>query len=110
MPADLSNVLKPLFIPLKRKYFEEFRDGSKTTEYRLLGSRWNANTCRVGRPVILSLGYGKRHRLNGTISSFSASFALTPDFLACYPHAEDPVMACIGIQLASSPSGSGQPQ
>ncbi len=37
---------KALFVPLKREYFEEFAKGTKTTEYRLDGPRWNARTCR----------------------------------------------------------------
>lgn len=105
IPADLAprpdDGTKPLFIPLRREYFEEFRDGSKDTEYRLHGARWNERTCRVGRPVVLSLGYGKRHRLTGTVSSFHQSTDLTPAFVACYPDAVLPIMACIGIKLAA---------
>ena len=62
--------MKPLFIPLKRQYFEAFADRSKTEELRRYGPRWNHHTCQVGRPVVLSLGYGKTHRINGTISYF----------------------------------------
>lgn len=48
---------KPLFIPLKREFFQAFKAGEKVEEYRPEGPRWNARTCRVGRPVVLSLGY-----------------------------------------------------
>ncbi len=48
---------RPLFIPLKRQWFEAFSDGSKTVEYRRYGPRWNERTCTPGRPVVLSLGY-----------------------------------------------------
>lgn len=61
--------MKNLFIPLKREYFEAFENGSKKHEYRLFGPRWNKETCIVGRPVTLSCGYGKRHRLSGVIKS-----------------------------------------
>ncbi|OPY70470.1 MAG: hypothetical protein A4E62_01557 [Syntrophorhabdus sp. PtaU1.Bin002] len=63
--------LKPLFIPLKREHFEAFENGTKTTEFRQYGPRWNERTCVVGRPVVLSLGYGKQRRLEGLITAFS---------------------------------------
>lgn len=50
--------MKPLFIPLKAEFYDAFARGEKTTEYRLEGPRWNAKTCRVGRPVTLARGYG----------------------------------------------------
>ncbi len=52
-----------LFIPLKREHFEAFERGEKWYEYRRFGKRWNAKVCRVGRPVVLSLGYGMSRRL-----------------------------------------------
>jgi hypothetical protein len=64
---------KPLFVPLKSEYFNAFRDGSKTTEYRPYGPRWNERTCLVGRSVVLSRGYGKRDRLRGVVSGFFVS-------------------------------------
>lgn len=57
----------PLFIPLKRQYFEAFERGEKSAEWRPYGPRWNERTCRPGRPVVLSLGYGKALRLRGVI-------------------------------------------
>ncbi len=62
---------KPLFIALKSEYYEQFKCGDKNTEYRLYGPRWNEKTCRVGRDVILSKGYGKKDRITGTISEFN---------------------------------------
>jgi len=53
---------KPLFLPLKREYFDAFEAGIKTHEYRLYGPRWNEKNCRIGRPVTLSCGYGKGRR------------------------------------------------
>lgn len=61
---------KPLFIPLKAKWFEAFERGDKTTEYRAYGPRWNERTCRVGRAVTLSYGYGKARRLSGEVIGF----------------------------------------
>jgi len=77
---------KPLFIPLKREWFEAFRDGRKTIEYRPFGPRWNERTCLVGRPVVLSLGYGKAHRLTGRVARFAASTAPSklPSWESCY--------------------------
>jgi hypothetical protein len=57
----------PLFIPLRAEHFEAFAAWEKTTEYRAYGPRWNERTCWPGRPVVLSLGYGKRHRLIATV-------------------------------------------
>jgi len=52
---------KPLFIPLRTEWFREFEAGTKDTEYRAYGQRWNERTCRVGRKATLSHGYsGKR--------------------------------------------------
>lgn len=62
--------MKPLFIPLKTEYFKAFEDGSKNTEFRIYGPRWNEKICAVGRKVVLSKGYGKQSRIHGTISSF----------------------------------------
>lgn len=69
--------MKPLFIPLKSVYFNAFADGSKDTEYRPYGAHWNERTCYVGREAILSKGYGKAHRLRGTVEHFAKSEAVT---------------------------------
>lgn len=61
----------PLFIPLKAEHFEAFERGDKDTEYRAYGKRWNETTCRVGRGVTLSFGYGKRRRISGVIVAFA---------------------------------------
>ena len=61
---------KPLFVPLRTEYFDKFEQGLKTTEYRLLGARWNANTCPPGRSVVLSHGYGINRRLHTVILRF----------------------------------------
>ena len=62
----------PLFIVVTLKYFNQFKAGSKPgmEEFRPLGTRWNERTCRVGRPCIISGGYGKQHRLHGKIAGF----------------------------------------
>ena len=65
--------MKPLFIALKTEYFEAFKAGTKDTEYRPYGPRWNERTCPIGRPVVLSKGYGKAHRLTSYIIGFSRS-------------------------------------
>lgn len=62
--------MKPLFIPLKREWFEAFERGEKTHEYRIYGPRWNATTCAPGRAVLLSYGYSGR-RLSGVVRSFT---------------------------------------
>jgi len=64
------STLKPLLIPLKSEHYDNFHNGSKETEYRRYGKRWNENTCPIGRQVILSKGYGKGYRMNGVIANF----------------------------------------
>lgn len=94
---------KPLFIPLKREYFEAFLEGRKTIEYRPFGARWNEKTCIVGRPVLLSLGYGKQHRLQGRITRLVKSLAAskTASWIACYGPGPC-VVACIHIEVLNA--------
>lgn len=77
---------KPLFIPLKREFFEAFERGEKREEYRMLGPRWNGRTCTPGRPVILSLGYGSKKRLRARVESFRvcATPEALPGWAECY--------------------------
>lgn len=44
-----DNNLKPVFLPLKRKYWEQFRDGESSVEYRKLGHRWREKAFPSGR-------------------------------------------------------------
>lgn len=89
-----------LFIPLKREFYEAFERGEKGFEYREYGPRWNERTCRLGRPVTISMGYGKTRRLRGTITHFSTSAtpALLPGWSACYGD-NHRTAAIIGIAL-----------
>lgn len=94
---------KPLFIPLKAEFFEAFERGEKDTEYRLSGPRWNIRTCRIGRKVVLSCGYGKARRLSGVIVGFEIESDPTMKFrrwLELYPKSAAAAgVACIKIQL-----------
>lgn len=89
---------KPLFIPLKAEHYDAFARGDKTCERRLYGPRWNERTCPVGRKVVLSRGYGKKHRMHGHIASFLQDMLahFTDDtreaLLGCYPKAGDDTM------------------
>ena len=89
-----------LFIPLKREYFEAFERGEKEFEYREYGPRWNERTCRLGRPVVLSMGYGKARRLRGVVNFFdtSATPSLLPGWSACYGDNHRSA-AIIGVKL-----------
>lgn len=89
----------PLFIPLKREFFEQFKAGTKNTEYRLRGSRWNAETCWIGRTVVLSKGYGKKHRLTGKIVGFHYDNlpSRLPGWSNCYGSGGS--AACIKIEV-----------
>ncbi len=62
--------MKSLFVPLYTRWYEEFEAGTKTVEHRDYGPRWNERTCSIGRRTILSKGYGKQNRLEGTVKNF----------------------------------------
>lgn len=95
---------KPLFIPLKTAYFDAFSDGSKREEFRTYGPRWNEKTCAVGRLVVLSKGYGKRHRMQGVVTKFKRQHGETfgstyqAAILECYGTL-DIWIACIQVEL-----------
>lgn len=80
--------MKPLFIPLRTRWFLEFEAGTKDTEYRAYGPRWNEKTCPIGRPAVLAHGYG-HPRLNRTVSGFEKvpAHLATSDAREIYPDA-----------------------
>lgn len=80
---------KPLFIPLRTQWFREFEAGTKDTEYRAYGPRWNENTCRVGRKATVSHGYSGK-RLERVVAGFEKLYwTVAPDSAkAIYPDAE----------------------
>ena len=94
-------LMKPLFIPLKAEYYDAFCDGTKDTEYRLYGPRWNEKTCPIGRPAVISKGYGIRHRRTGIVVGFEASNepTKTEDWRKCYGDSSTGKAACIRIKL-----------
>lgn len=104
---------KPLFIPLKREFFEAFARGEKTEEYRKHAGPWSAKNCRVGREVVLSLGYGKAHRLRGTIVSFQEEHSpeTLPGWIECYgeptPMGYPWNAAVIGVKLHNEKVSDG---
>jgi hypothetical protein len=81
---------KPAFIPLKKKYYLEFKNGTKNTEYRKYGNRWTEKNFQIGRQVTLSLGYGKQNRMTKTIvdcykiNSTKLSSKIQNDIYICY--------------------------
>lgn len=89
---------KPLFIPLNAEYFEAFERGDKDTEYRPNGPRWNERTCRIGRAVTLSYGYGKARRLSGVVIGFEVVGPDTQEAIrTVYPTGDE--FAAIKIEL-----------
>jgi hypothetical protein len=99
---------RPLFVPLKAEYFDAFARGDKTVEYRLAGGPWNATTCRVGRPVTLSRGYGTQRRLDGIVTGFAERWLsdlnanIRHTLRAIYDiHADDARIACVSIRVQS---------
>ncbi len=99
--------MKPLFIPLKGEYFDAFVNGDKFFEYRLYGARWNLETCKMKRQVVLSRGYGAKFRADGYIRevhvvrlhSFGADFRERAREMFKLPPGDDPKVICIGIEL-----------
>lgn len=52
--------MKELFLILKAQYFNEIKEGSKTSEYRLMTEYWlNRLTSQDWQYVTFQLGYGK---------------------------------------------------
>lgn len=93
-----------LFVPLLARYYDAFERGEKNEELRLYGPRWNENTCRVGRSVTISKGYGKSHRMHGIIWKFKRQHGSA--FGSAYKAAIldryktlDVWIACISIEL-----------
>ncbi|OEU66228.1 MAG: hypothetical protein BA863_09175 [Desulfovibrio sp. S3730MH75] len=72
-----SDTEKPLFIPLKTEYYEAFISGDKREELRAYGPRWNEKTCRIGRAVLLSKGYGKQNRATTKVTGFKKQHGST---------------------------------
>jgi hypothetical protein len=90
--------LKPLFIPLKTEFYDAFEAGIKGEELRRYGPRWNEKTCAVGRDVVLSKGYGKRHRMTGRIWKFQKQHASS--FGSSYRQAVLAVFGTLDIDIA----------
>ena len=88
---------KPLFIPLKSQFYEQFVAGTKRIEYRKYGPRWNESTCPIGRAVTISKGYGTKHRRSGKVVRFEQRYMNSNDWLECY--GEPGTAACIHIEL-----------
>lgn len=89
--TDDTYEMSPLFVPLKTEFYDDFDAGRKPSELRLYGERWNEKTCPPGRPVILSKGYGKKHRLRGVITAFRRCKSNTLD-----PLSQIQIAACYG--------------
>jgi hypothetical protein len=89
---------KALFIPLKTEYYNQFASGEKTEELRKYGGRWNEKTCRLGRKVTLSKGYGKHARMEGVIWKFKVQHGST--FGSQYKQAIKDVFGTLDIYIA----------
>lgn len=99
--------IKPLFIPLKREWFEAFANGSKDTEYRPLIPRWDASVCFTGRPVTLSMGYGKQRRLSGVVAGWGrVGPDAHPAIRTVYPTGNH--FVAIKIQLTTPHAGKSE--
>jgi len=101
---SMIDLERPLFIPLKTEFYNQFIWGEKDTEFRKYGARWNELTCPPMRPVILSKGYGKKFRRSGVISRFNKTHIdkinplIRESLKALYPDGIE-FVACIGVKL-----------
>lgn len=96
----MTDIKLALFIPLRGEHFERFADGTKDTEFRRYGLRWNEEVCRIGRPVVLSNGYGNHRRMTGTIIGFERRIVDSPEWISCY--GEPGMAACIKIKIGDA--------
>lgn len=94
-----------LFIPLASKPYDLFAAGKKIEDLReYTGKRWTEETCKIGRRVTLSRGYGKQNRLYGTVISFRVVKAMALDLeyqtqILEHYSTLDIEIAVIGIEL-----------
>lgn len=100
--------VKPLWLVLKHEYFDQFEQGVKTLEYRRRSDRFNAQTCPIGRNVVLSRGYGGR-RLTGRITGFHYDNlpSKLPGWTECYGKTSGTSAACIRIELDQATKNQG---
>jgi len=91
--------MKPFFLPLLKKHYLEFSEGTKRTEYRLEKGAYNENQIFVGREIIISNGYTKLGRLKGIITKVYRSklISKTDSFVAIYGNCKEAF--CFDIQL-----------
>lgn len=89
-----------IFVPQKRVHFADTKSGVKRFEYRKLGKIWNEKSCRVGRRIIFSNGYGIQNRLTGRITSFRIEHNphTLPGWTDCYGDDNGPA-AVIGFEI-----------
>ena len=82
-------MIPPMFIPLRRQWFEAFRDGEKRIEWRVYGARWNRQSAHRGRRVVLSLGYSGARLLGSIVRTRCVRADLAPPSArAIYPNAK----------------------
>lgn len=81
---------KPLFIPLRKQWFDAFASGEKVEEYRPYGPRWNEKTLWIGRAAVIANGYSGPGRLNRVVAGLrKISAAEAPEAArAIYPRCE----------------------
>lgn len=98
IPKNTTAMERPLFIPLKTQYFEAFKSGEKTEELRKYGGRWTEDTCRIGRPVTLSRGYGVGDRISGEVWRFKVQHGSL--FGTTYQAAINDVFGTLDLEIA----------
>lgn len=59
-PLSPNGSRRVLYLPLKRRWFEAIKDGTKTEEYRLCTEFWRKRLYKKYDEIEFSLGYPKR--------------------------------------------------
>jgi hypothetical protein len=94
---------KSLFIPLRAEWYDKIERGEKAAEYRAYGPRWNERTCRVGRLITLSRGYGTGRRLQKAVASFAVLDWINAPLEARTIYPDAAFIAEIGLKEAELP-------
>jgi len=52
--------MKTLYLPVKKKYFDQIKSGEKKFEYRVYNDYWERRLSRPHDQIVITLGYPKK--------------------------------------------------
>lgn len=101
------NQRPPMYLVLKREYFDAFAEGSKSIEYRRYGGQFTERVYFVGRRVVLATRYDRRALvMPARVTTFRIEPAIKhPDMIEFYGGRLAPgdQVALIGLEVLRSP-------